>query len=296
MLLVLPEFDLLATDTVEETCALLHRYDGDARVLAGGTDLLVKMKHRRLLSRHLINIKRIPHLDQIRHDDQAGLRIGSLVTAQSIKESSVVANKVPLLSQAAGKLGTLQIRHIATLGGNLANASPSAEFAPALLTLGAVLKCVGTGGGRLIPVGEFFVGPGKSALRPDEVITEIQVPNLPLNANGVYLKHALRRMDVAIAAVAVVVRFDGGVCEDAKIALSAVAPIPFRACKAEAALKGQKLGRDASARDLIREAASLASDESLPIDDFRDCAGHRREVVGALVAQALEHVASRARA
>jgi CO/xanthine dehydrogenase FAD-binding subunit len=296
MLLVLPEFDHLATDSVEETCALLRRYDGDARVLAGGTDLLVKMKHRRLLSRHLINIKRIPNLDQIRYDDQDGLRIGTLVTAQAIKESSVIVNKIPLLSQAAGKLGTLQIRHIATLGGNLANASPSAEFAPALLTLGAAVKCVGSGGERLIPIDEFFVGPGKSALRPDEVITEIQVPSPPANAVGIYLKHALRRMDVAIAAVAVVVRLEGGICAEAKIALSAVGPTPFRARKVEATLKGQKLGRDASARELIREAACLALNESLPINDFRDYAEHRRELVGKLVAQALEHVASRAHA
>jgi carbon-monoxide dehydrogenase medium subunit len=295
VLLLLPEFDLLATDTVEETCFLLGRYDGDARILAGGTDLLVKMKHRRLMSRRLINIKRIPQLDQIRYNDQTGLRIGTLATAQSIKESSVVANKFSLLSQAAGKLGTLQIRHLATLGGNLANASPSAEFAPVLLTLGAAVKCTGRGGERVIPLDEFFAGPGKCALRHDEVLTEIQVPNLPANAAGVYLKHALRRMDVAIAAAAVVVRLEGDVCGDAKIALGAVAPTPFRARKAEAALKRQRLGHDASERELIQEVARLASDEALPIDDFRGCAGYRREVVGELVAQALEQAIARVR-
>lgn len=290
MLLVLPEFDILATDTVEETCALLHSYGSDARVLAGGTDLLVKMKHRRLLPRQLINIKRIPALDQIHHDDAAGLRIGTLATVQSIKDSTLVANRFPLLHRAAGTLGTLQIRHLATLGGNLANASPSAEFAPVLLTLGATVICTGRGGERAIPIGEFFLGPGKCALHQDEVLTEVQVPNLPAGAAGLYRKHALRRIDVAVAAAAVVVHLDGDVCRHVKIALGAVAPTPFRARKAEAALNGQKLDGGAGERQLCREAGRLAAAESSPIDDFRGYAGYRREVVAELVGQALTEV------
>ena len=121
------------------------------------------------------------------------------------------------------------------------------------------------------------------------------MPNLPPHAAGIYLKHSLRRMDVAIASVAAVVRFNGDVCEDAKIALGAVGPTPFRALKAEAALKQQKLMRDASEREVVREVARIASDESLPIDDFRSYADDRRTVVGTLVAQALEQAIARAR-
>jgi carbon-monoxide dehydrogenase medium subunit len=296
VLLVLPEFDILATDTVEETCALLHHYGDDTRVLAGGTDLLVKMKHRRLLPRQLINIKRIRDLGQIHDDDGGGLRIGTLATVQSIKDSPVIAKKFPLLNQAAGMLGTLQIRHLATLGGNLANASPSAEFAPVLLTLDAAVKCTGHGGERVIPVDEFFLGPGKCALRQDELLTEVQVPNFPADAAGFYLKHALRRMDVAVAAAAVVVRLDGDVCRDVKIALGAVAPTPFRARKAEAALAGQRLDGGAGEQQLCEEVGRLAADESLPIDDFRGYAGYRREVVAGLVGRALGQVIAQNRA
>ncbi|MCC6888740.1 MAG: xanthine dehydrogenase family protein subunit M [Hyphomicrobiales bacterium] len=295
MLLVLPEFDLLATDSIEETCSLLDRYGGDARVLAGGTDLLVKMKLRRLKSRCLINIKRIPQLDLVRHDERTGLHIGSLVTAQALKDSSVIAGKFPLLNQAAGKLGTLQIRHIATLGGNLANASPSAEFAPVLMTLGATVHCQGRRGPRAVPIDTFFQGPGQSALGHDEVIVDIHVPVPAPNAAGLYLKYALRRMDVAVAAVAVTVRFEEGVCRDAKIALGAVAPTPVRALEAEAVLKGAKVGNDGHVRELIEEVAALASQASRPIDDFRSDADFRRQVVGKLVRQALRQLIARAR-
>jgi carbon-monoxide dehydrogenase medium subunit len=293
VLLVLPEFDIRAADTVEETCSLLHRHAGDAQILAGGTDLLVKMKHRRTMPRHLINIKRIPDLDRIRYDGQAGLRIGALTTIQAIKDSAVIAKKFPLLNQAAGKLGTLQIRNLGTLGGNLANASPSAEFAPALLTHGASLRCVGRGGERRVRIEDFFVGPGKSVLQDDEILTEVHVPELSGDAAGIYLKHSLRRMEVAIAAAAVVIRRDGDVCREARIALGAVGPTPFRARKAEAALEGQKLG-EASDSELFEDVARIAADESLPIDDIRSYAGYRRKVVGMLVRQGLEQLTGRA--
>ena len=296
MLLVLPEFDILATDTVEETCSLLHRYAGDARILAGGTDLLVKMKQRRVMPRQLINIKRIPDLDQIRYGEADGLRIGPLATIQSIKDSPLIGKKFPMLAQAAGKVGTLHIRHLGTIGGNLANASPSAEFAPALLTLGAAVKCVGPGGERTVAIEDFFLGPGKSALADDEVLTEVQVPDLPPDGAGIYLKHSLRRMDVAIAAAAVVVRLDGDTCREARIALGAVGPTPFRARKAEAALAGQKIGAGTRQSELFDEVAGIASDESLPIDDIRSYAGYRRKVVWTLIREALEQVTARTRA
>src|SRR3990172_7987516 len=199
MLLGLPEFELLSADTVEETCTLLSRHGAEAMVFAGGTDLLVKMKHRRTIPRRLINIKGIPNLDQIRHDERDGLRIGALTTIQAIEASSVIGKKFPALKQAAGVLGTSQIRNVGTIGGNLGNASPSAEFAPPLLTLGASVRCVGRGRERLVPLEEFFVSPGRTTLRQDELLTEVHVPNPPAGAQGIYLKHRLRKMDFSIA-------------------------------------------------------------------------------------------------
>src|SRR3990172_3056490 len=211
MLLGLPEFELLSADTVEETCTLLSRHGAEAMVFAGGTDLLVKMKHRRTIPRHLVNIKGIPDLDQIRHDERDGLRIGALTTIQAIEASSVIGKKFPALKQAASVLGTSQIRNVGTIGGNLGNASPSAEFAPPLLTLGASVRCVGLGGERQIPLEEFFVAPGKTTLGQDELLTEVHVPNPPAGAQGIYLKHSLRKMDVAIASAAVLIVLDGDV-------------------------------------------------------------------------------------
>lgn len=296
MLLGLPEFEMLFPRTVEETCALLSRYGDGAQLVAGGTDLLVKMKHRRSVPRCLINIKKIPGLGEIRYDAEEGLRIGALTLVQSIGDSALIGKKFPFLKDAAGVLGTTQIRNLGTIGGNLANASPSAEFAPPLLVLEASVRCLGRGGERVIPLREFFLAPGKSALRVDEVLTEVRVPNPPPGAQGVYLKHSLRRMDVAMASAAVLVVLEGDRFQDVRIALGAVAPTPFRAEKAEQSLRGKLLNADSAETELLEEAATTASGESLPIDDLRGNAPYRRRVVRMLVAQGLEQVVARSRA
>jgi CO/xanthine dehydrogenase FAD-binding subunit len=219
-----------------------------------------------------------------------------LNTAQSIKDSPLVSERSRILSQAAGVLGTLQIRNLATLGGNLANASPSAEFAPPLLVLEASVRCAGSGGERSIPVTELFLSPGKSALKPDEVLTEVQVPKSPPNTQALYLKHSLRRMDVSIAAAAVWITLDGDRCLQARVALGAVAPVPFRARKAEAFLEGKRLSGGASDGELFEEAGRLATAESTPIDDLRGYADYRKRIVGMLVKQGLEQAIVRASA
>lgn len=296
MLLGLPEFELLHADTVAAACALLARHGPETRLLAGGTDLFTKMKHRRLVPRRLINIKRIPQLDQIRYDEQDGLSIGPLATVQAIEASPIIAAKFPALSQAARVLGTAQIRNIATLGGNLANGSPSAEFAPALLTLEASVVCVGVEAKqRVIPVAEFFAGPGRTALRADELLVEVRVPNPPAGAQSIYFKHSLRKMDVAIAGAAVLLRLDGDWCQDLRIALGAVGPTPFRARKAEQALIGQRLGSGSDEGALLDEIARLASDESVPIDDFRGYAQYRKKLISMLVGKGLERMIAQAR-
>jgi carbon-monoxide dehydrogenase medium subunit len=296
VLLGLPEFELVSTDTVEETCTLLARHGADVMLFAGGTDLLVKMKHRRTVPRRLINIKGIPNLNTIDYDDRDGLRMGALTLIQGIGASSVIGKKFTALKQAAEVLGTTQIRNVGTIGGNLANASPSAEFAPPLLTYGASIRCVGCGGERLIPVEEFFVSPGKTTLRQDELLTEVHVPKLPAGAAGIYLKHSLRKMDVAIASAAVLIVLDGDVCRDIRIALGAVGPIPFRAKKAEEIIRGERLSGERVETELLDEVARAASDESFPIDDFRAYAAYRRKLVRMLVGKGLERVIARTRA
>lgn len=294
MQLGLPDFDVLFADTVEGACSLLSRHGAEAELLAGGTDLLVKMKLKHRMPRYLIHVKGIPELDRIHYGDD-GLRIGALTTIQAIQDSEVVSRNFPMLSRAAGVLGTLQIRALGTLGGNLANASPSAEFGPPLLVLEASVLCLGPGGERRIPMTEFFVAPGKSALQPDEMITEIHVPPLPDRAKCLYLKHSLRRMDVAMAGAAVFVVLDGDVCREVRIALGAVAPTPFRARKAEEALKGRRLAGDSTQAELLDAVAQIASGESSPIDDLRGYASYRSKIVGMMVKQGLGQVIGRAR-
>jgi carbon-monoxide dehydrogenase medium subunit len=243
----------------------------------------------------LINIKRISGLDQIHWDANEGLRIGPLTKIEAIKESAVISQHFPVLSEAAGVLGTSQVRNLGTIGGNLGNASPSAEFAPPLLILNASVRCVGNGGEREIPLDEFFVGPGKSVLQPDEIITQIHVPNPPRRAQLVYLKHSLRKMDVAMAAAAVFILLDGDLCRDVRIALGAVAPTPFRARKTEQTLIGERLTGGSGESELLEQVAQVAAGESLPIDDIRSYASYRRKIVAMLVLHGLEHVIARAR-
>ena len=287
MLLGLPEFEWLEPDSVAEVCALLAESAEETAVLAGGTDLLTRMKQRRALPRRLINIKKIPGLDRIVQDESGGLRIGALTTISAIEASHLIGRAFPAPQQAAAVLGTAQIRNTGTLGGNLANASPSAEFAPPLLTLGASLRCSGSAGERLVPMEQFIVAPGKTVLAKGELLTEVRLPAQPAGARGIYLKHSLRRMDVAIASAALLLILEGDLCTEARIALGAVAPVPFRAKQAEAMLTGQRLGGDARARELLEAVAQMAAAESFPIDDLRAYGAYRKKLIAMLVGKGL---------
>jgi carbon-monoxide dehydrogenase medium subunit len=194
MLLGLPNFKFLSCNTVEEACTLLSTLDGEAQVFAGGTDLLVKMKHRKITPRKLSQYQKNSNLDYIHYDEKDGLRIGALATVESLTNSSVVMKKFPVLGEAASVLGTPHIRALATLGGNLCNASPAAECAPALVVMGAKVKIAGPKGERVVPLESFFKGPGKTAIKPGEILTEIQVPGLPPRTSGVHLKYGSRRV------------------------------------------------------------------------------------------------------
>jgi len=192
-------------------------------------------------------------------------------------------------------MGTLHIRNLGTLGGNLANSSPSAEFAPALITLQASVVCTGLEGSRSVPVEHFFVCPGRSALRGQELLTEIRVPRMPPGSAGFYGKRSLRRMDVAIASAAVLVVLDGDQVKEARVALGAVAPTPLRAPKCEAALTGKTLRGGAADKELIESASRLAAEDCAPIDDVRSDAAYRRRAIAMLVEQGLEQAIRAAR-
>ena len=279
------DVEYLEPETLEEALRLLSKHKGAARVLvSGGTDLLVPLKKGKVLPRYVINMQGIPDLNLISYDDSQGLRIGALATIDAVATSPIIRRNFSLLAQAAAALGTPQIRNRATIGGNLCNASPSAEMAPALLVLETRLKMRGADGERIVPLEEFFVGPGKTVLKSDEILTEIQVPDLPPQSAGVYLRQTVRKaLDLAIVGVAVLITLQGDTIQDARIALGAVAPVPMRARKAEAVLRSKRLN-DA----LLDEAGLVASGEASPITDIRSSAEYRRKMIQVLVARAIK--------
>ncbi len=270
--------------TIEEARSLVLKYKGEAKIIAGGTDLVVQMKHKEVLPKHIINIRGISGQDYIIRDEKEGLRIGALATIRSIEVSPVVREKFNILARAASMLGTWQVRNRGTIAGNLCNAAPSAETAPPLIVLGAKAKIMGADGERTVPIENFFIGPGQTILKPGEILTEIQVPNLLPRSGGIYIKHTLRKaLDLAIVGVAALVTMDGDILSDVKIALGAVAPTPVRATRAEDVLRGNKINDD-----LLQKAAQTAFNQCSPIDDVRSSAEYRCKMIEVLVPRAIK--------
>ena len=283
-------FEYLEPLSLEEAVSLLSKYGHRAKILAGGTDLVPSMKERTVNPEYIINLGRIPSLDFIRVDKN-GLRIGALTTVRSIEQAQELRPKYRLLAQAAGQLASTSIRNVATIGGNLCNCSPSADTAPALLALSAKTQIVGTAGGRVISLEQFLRGPGTTALKPDELLTEIQIPAPPPSAVGVYIKFSTRGgEDLALVGVAALVTLEDGLCTDIKITLGAVAPTAIRAYRAETILKRTRLSRE-----LIEQAARIAAEESKPIDDVRGSAEYRREMIKVLTRDAVMQAAGLAK-
>lgn len=271
---------------MDEALGLLKgNQDGEIRVYAGGTDLINKLKGRFIRTpKCLIDLKTIPGLNYVQDAGDGTLKIGALASISSVVESSFVSQGYPILAQAAGSIAANQIQNRGTVVGNICNAVPSADSAPALLCLDAQLICISSEKERTISINEFFLGPNRTALNRDELLREIQVPIMPKNAQGVYIKLSPRsRMDLAVVGVAVIVVPEKGAMKDVRIGLGAVAPTPIRARKAEAVLKGKSIREE-----LLVKAAKAASEEASPIDDHRASAEYRRMMVEVLVKRGLQ--------
>lgn len=279
-------FDYYAPVSLDEALGLLAGQNGRARALAGGTDLLLKMRAGRLAPGCLINIKRIAELRGISYDERGGLRLGALVTVSEVMASPDVRAHYPALAQAAAMMASVQIRNLATVGGNLCNAAPSADLAPPLIALSGQAHIVGPHGRRTVALEDFFSGPGQTVLASDELLLEVIVPPPEHGTTAIYLKHTPREaMDIAIVGVAVAATFSHGLCSSAKIVLGAVAPTPLRAQSAEGTIGGGPLDERR-----IMEAARLAAAEARPIDDVRASAWYRREMVEVLTRRALQWI------
>jgi aerobic carbon-monoxide dehydrogenase medium subunit len=279
-------FQYLEPKTLEEAADLFSRYNGKAKVIAGGTDLMVRIKNKLIKPEYVIDLEAIPGLAKIKYDDAQELTIGALAKVSAVETSPLIKRHYPLLAEAAGRLGSVAVRNLATIGGNLCNAAPSADNAAALLCLSAKVKISGRQGARVIPLEEFFLDPGETALGKGELLTEIQVPVPAPDTKAVYIKHSLRGgADLALVGVAVLAVFDKDVYRDIKIALGAVASTPIRAKKAETVLKGNKFDEK-----LIERCASAAAAESCCISDVRASAEYRQEMVEVFTRRALRSI------
>lgn len=277
--------------TLDEAVSLLSQFNGRASVLAGGTDLLVEIKEHLRWPACVINIKRIPGLDQLTYDENTGLHIGALVTVRTVETSAVVREKYAGLAEATRQLGSIQIRNRATVAGNVCRASPSADTLPPLIADGAVVTIYGPAGERETLLEDFFTGPGKTVLAGNEVLTKISVPSPAPSTGKAYIKHGRRKaMELATVGVAVTLTLEGVVCQSARIVLGAVAPTPIRVPEAEDALCGRELEAE-----VIGEAAALAQAACRPISNVRSSADYRREMVNVLTGRAIAQAAVRAR-
>jgi carbon-monoxide dehydrogenase medium subunit len=297
------KFDYLKPKTLEEALGLLNQYGEKAALIAGGTDVLVMVKQKTISPDVLISLQGIPGLDQIQYD--GSLRIGPMVTHRIIEKSQLIRKEFSALADAVDVLGSIQIRNVATIGGNLCTAAPSADTAPPLLVLAAQLKLKDAKSERTIPIDQFFTGPGETLLQQGEILTEILIPKPLPNTGSAYWKHQRRQaLDLPILGVAVLLSLnkatvtcsdilctttpistvlhsleeDDLVCREVRIALGVAAPTPMRAVKAENLLRGKKMSDE-----LLEEVAAMAAKEAQPRDSIRGEAWYRRDMIKILV-------------
>jgi carbon-monoxide dehydrogenase medium subunit len=289
----LKRFDYLAPESLEEALAILRERGDGGRLLAGGTDLVVQMKEAGLHPSCVVSLRRLRELRGIAFDERQGLRIGAMTTMAEIEQDPGLQRRYAVLVDGARILGSVQTRNMATLGGNVCNAAPSADTAPPLLVLGARADIAGPGGRRQVPLEQFFTGPGQTVLGRDEILAGLLIPTPAPRTGACYERHTPRaEMDIAVVGVAARVTLEPGrdLIREARIALGAVAPTPVRAPEAEAFLAGQRPSEEA-----FQRAAELAAEAARPISDVRASAAFRRHLVQVMTARCLRRAVERAR-
>ena len=277
--------------TLSEAHGILAAEGDAAAALAGGTDLLLRIRRGARKYRSVINIKFIPDLNGLTWSDSEGLTLGALTTFRAIETSAAVRVHYPALAEAARVVAGVQLRNLATIGGNLGNASPSADSVPPLVALGATVDIAGPGGTRTLPVDACLTGPGRTALTPGDIFTAIRIPAPAAHGGNAFARFSPRAaMDIGIASVAAAVTLDADSrCTDCRIALGAVSPAPLRATAAEQLLRGERL-----TAALIERIGELAAVAAQPISDIRGTADYRRAIVGVLTRRMVIVAASRA--
>ena len=286
-------FDYARVKSVDEAVALLAEKNGSARVLSGGTDLLVALREGRLSTELVVDVKQVPELAEMTFDPSSGLVLGAAVSCQRMYDDDTVAAAYPGLMDSAHLIGGVQIQGRASLGGNLCNASPAADGIPALIAHAAVCTVAGPNGRRDVAVEDFSVAPGRTVLEPGEFLVNMRMPAPKPGFGAAYLRFIPRNeMDIAVVGVGASVQLsaDGTTFQHARIALAAVAPRPLFVPEAGESLAGKPVNEESMA-----QAAELAQLAATPITDMRGTAEFRKHIVGVLTRRTLAKVVERAR-
>jgi carbon-monoxide dehydrogenase medium subunit len=278
-------FEYRTPKSLKEVHANLKEFGSDAKLVAGGTALIIMMKQRLVRPSCLISLRSVRGLNGIELQN-GGLRIGGLATHRQVESSALVRRRLPMLAETYHHVATLRVRNMATVGGGLAHADPNQDPPPSLIALGATLKATSANGSRVVPMDDFFKDYYETVLNPDEIITEVMVPRLLPNTGAAYIKFLPRTADdYATVSAAAVLTLDKTkkTIADVRIALGSVGVTPIRATAAEAVLRGQPLKTEAFA-----EAGEKAKEAVDPISDFRGSAGYKKDMAAVFVRRALE--------
>jgi carbon-monoxide dehydrogenase medium subunit len=285
-------FDYRAPRRLDEALALLQEHGPDARVVAGGTALVTMMRQRLVRPACLVSLRDVEGLDRIEATNGA-IRLGALVTHRAVEVSPLIRERLPVLAETFRRVGTVRIRHMATVGGALAHADPNQDPPVTLLALDATVEIRRASGRRELPLREFFRDYYETVLEPGELVTAVTVPLLPAASGASFVKFLPRTADdyatVAVAAI-VTLEPDGQRCHQARIALGSVGMTPLRARAAEAALVGQRLDEG-----VLRAAGAAAKTEVDPLSDHRGSAAYKREMAAVMVVRALTQASATAR-
>ena len=280
-------FEFYEPTTLAEASRLFA--EEHAQLLAGGTDLVIGMKALTETPQCVISLQKIPGLAGITTEADNSISIGAMTKVREVELSGDIQQHHTALAEGASEIGSIQIRNLATIGGNIAHASPAADTVAGLLVADAQVDIAGADGERTVPIDELFTGPGQTVLAPGEIITRFRLPS-PTSGSH-YIKHKIREvMDLAFIGVAAALNLDNGTITDARIGLAAVAPTPIRATEAENLLNG-----NVPTAELLEQAGEAAAAAASPISDLRCSAEHRREMVDVLTRRAIQHALERAR-
>jgi CO/xanthine dehydrogenase FAD-binding subunit len=284
------DYDYKKPGSLKEVFGLLKQYGSKATLIAGGTDVIINIRNRELSPEVLISLRGLKDLSYIRKNN--GYHIGALTTHRMLEQSDMVRAELSALHDAASQVGSIQIRNVATVGGNICNAAPSADTAGPLLALDATVVLEGPNGRRRIPIADFFTGPSKTVRKGNEVLIEFDIPEEPGPFGSAYWKHSRRRaMDLPLLGIAVGLTVsESQEISNARIGLTVAAPVPIRAHKAEEFLKGKRLDDD-----MLAEAGKIACSEASPRDSLRGRAWYRREMIEIFVPRMAKLAAERIR-